>query len=181
MTYEAPNSLNSFLDAFGEEPIDYLIYCAGIWDESADKHEVDVERIYGVMSVNLSGFVSIALAMRRSLLSSPRRPLIVGIGSISGLPNSGSLRPAYCASKAGMRGAVSAIREELRETSIGISCLFLGSFNSSDGSEAKSLGAETMSRIPLSDILATLIFLQSLSPSAVPKEIVLPANADAGV
>lgn len=116
------------------EPLDVLIYNAGIWEEAAfsaayrfdQSDDAENERI---LTVNLTA----ALTAVRALLPALRRsdnPKIIFIGSVNGLEIVPGPEVAYAASKFGLRGVAHALRAGLRQERIGVTLINPGTFGS---------------------------------------------------
>ncbi|MEZ4432268.1 MAG: SDR family NAD(P)-dependent oxidoreductase [bacterium] len=98
-------------------PVELLVANAGIGDAMA-AHDYDSRRVARVIEVNLTAAAHCIDAVLPAMLAAGRGH-IVGIGSLAGdrgLPGNG----AYCASKAGLRVLLEALRIELRGKGIAV-------------------------------------------------------------
>lgn len=114
---------------------------------------------------------------------SPNAKIIL-IGSTWGLENHKGREVAFSASKFALRGMVHALRESLREHSIGISVLNLGYLATEYDHRVavEDVIAQTDGAlIPLEDVLAAIRFVLQTSRATCVKEINMPAMKDFNV
>lgn len=161
--------------AIGNEPVDVLVYCAGVWETTGFLAELP-EALERIIAVNLTAPILLCQRLLQSeRINAPGK--IIFIGSTSGLDNEGSRSVAYSSSKAGLRTAAFAIREVVRDKAIAVTCISPGSIASSDTNAA----AQSPDRIPASDIANLIRTIVSISPTSCVKEIVMPAMRDTDV
>ncbi|MBM4423637.1 MAG: SDR family oxidoreductase [Chloroflexi bacterium] len=180
-----PGAADSIAGAVGGQPLDVLIYNAGIWEASAFGPEYKFERVSAeenldVLAVNLLSPVLCLQKLIPNLRKSSNAKVIL-IGSISGLENNGGREVAYDASKFGLRGAAHALREYLRKDRIAVTVLNPGSIDTDTPFEAgveASVAASKGKLIPVHDLVAVVNCVINLSKATCPKEIDIPAMAD---
>jgi short-subunit dehydrogenase len=167
--------------ALASQPLDVIVYNAGIWENTAFSTEYNFEKIavaetLRILTVNLTAAI---LCIQR-LVPNLRRstnPKVILIGSTSGLDNSSGVEVAYAASKFGLRGVAHALREELRKDAIGVTCINPGAIDThftADG-EVPPTSADW---IPMADIVSLTKCVVSLTRGSCVKEIDLPAMSD---
>lgn len=173
------------VDAVKQEPLDALLYMGGTWETDAftpayrfeTSPEEEIDR---VIAVNLIAPIKLV----RALLPALRRadnPKVVFMGALSGLDNFPSREVANSASKFGLRGAVHALREELRKDRIAVTVINPGNIGTPEVlQDLKEAGEPEESAIPLRDLLSVLTCVLSLSRSTSIKEIQLPAMSTKG-
>lgn len=171
--------------ALGDQRLDTLIYNAGIWETHAftdhyDFEAVPVEENERILQVNLLSALTCVQKLLPNLRQSDNAKIIL-IGSTSGLDHSDDRGVAYAASKFGLRGVAHALRENLREDRIGVTCLNPGTIATEipyeHGIEAV-LNSSRGNALPMQDIVAVVRCVMSLSWAACIKEINLPAMGD---
>lgn len=172
-------------EALYGQPIDVLIYNAGIWEKTAFSDDYDFEQVppaetERVLAVNLTA----AIHCLQRLLANVRQAgggKIILIGSTSGLENARAPEVAYNASKFGLRGVAHGLREVARRDGVAVTVINPGSLATdvpyADGAAA-ALNRHGRSAIPLSDLVLLVKCLVALSPAACVKEIDLPAMDD---
>ena len=172
--------------AIANSPLDALLYMGGTWEEKAftsqySFEECSDEDIERVIAVNLLAPIRLV----KSLLPALRRshnPKIIFMGALSGLDNFPAREVANSASKFGLRGAVHALREELRPERIGVTIINPGNIATPEVLEdLKQVGQPETNAIPLSDLLSVIDCVLSLSRSTCIKEIQMPAMSARGV
>lgn len=169
----------------GEQPLDALLYIAGIWETHAFTAEYDFltcsdEDIVQVLNVNLLAPIRLTQALLPALERAPN-PKVVFMGSTSGLENFSAPEVAYTASKFGLRGAIHALREVLRPKRIGVTVINPGYVATPEVIE--DLANEAIAgteAIPLSDLLIVVDCVLALSRSTCIKEIDLPEMGGTG-
>jgi NAD(P)-dependent dehydrogenase (short-subunit alcohol dehydrogenase family) len=172
-------------EAVGTQPIDFLLYNAGIWEENAFTDTYSFEKsthkeIQQIINVNLLSAIlcTHCLIPNLKLSSNPR---VVYISSLSGLDNSGAPEVANTASKFGLRGVVHALRECLREHRIPVTSLNPGSIAAEipyeEGAQ-KAIETYNGRQIPMQDLVLLLSCLRQMSRVSCIKEIDIPAMSD---
>ena len=171
--------------AIADSPLDALLYMGGTWEKKAftsqysfvECSDEDIER---VINVNLLAPIRLV----KSLLPALRRsanPKIIFMGALSGLDNFPAREVANTASKFGLRGAVHALREELRPERIGVTIINPGNVGTPEVLEdLKQAGQPETNAIPLSDLLSVIDCVLSLSRCTCIKEIQIPAMSAMG-
>jgi short-subunit dehydrogenase len=179
------SSAKEIAEAINDESIDGIIYNAGIWEEDGFTEHYDFEKerpedILNIIHVNTISAITSIQKLIPNLKKSEKGKIIL-IGSTDGLENIDSKRVSYAASKFGLRGVGSTLREILREDKIGVTCINPGSIAASipyeDGSE-QALAAYNGSLIPVQDIVSILKCIVNLSNASCVKEITIPAMLD---
>ena len=165
---ESPQFVDEVKNRLKDVAIDALIFCSGIWDSDSDPTKVESSEIYRILNVNTSGFIASVVSLHDNLTKA-KSAKVIAIGSIVGLDNATGTSLAYVASKFGMRGAVHSMREWLRASKIGVTCISVGSMSEQETPEG---------RIPHSDVVELIRSTLRLSSSACVKEIALPGAAD---
>jgi NADP-dependent 3-hydroxy acid dehydrogenase YdfG len=103
------------------------------------------------------------------------------IGSTDGIENNGSKQVSYVASKFGIRGIASALRENLRKYEIGVTCINPGNIAATipfeEGAE-KAITLYKGTSIPVQDIVSLVKTIAHLSKASCVKEINMPAMMD---
>jgi short-subunit dehydrogenase len=159
----------------GDQRIDVLIYNAGIWEGTAFSsryrfEDITQEEDERILRVNL---ISVLSCVKRLLpnLRTSANPKLILIGSVSGMEVSRGVEVAYAASKFGLRGVSSALRESLREARIGVTLINPGSF-------ASRLNTDDAGLIPLEDLVETIRSVCSLSRNTCIRQVDLVAMND---
>lgn len=163
--------------------LDGLLYMGGTWEAGAFSRsyrfeacsDEDLER---VINVNLLAPIRLTQALLPALRRSSN-PKLIFMGSLSGLDNYPYREVANSASKFGLRGAVHALREELRGEGIGVTVINPGNVGTDEViSDLAHGNMEGAPPIPLSDLIAVIDCVLSLSRHTCVKEIHLPAMGD---
>jgi NAD(P)-dependent dehydrogenase (short-subunit alcohol dehydrogenase family) len=170
--------------AIGDRALDVAIYNAGIWEHNAfqpgyDLTKVEEAETARIIAVNLTSAITGIQALLPSLRRS-KAAKIIFIGSGSGLDNSGARELAYTASKFGLRGVTHALRENLRNDRIAVTCInpgYLGTITV-EGGAASALGQQGGEIIPPGDLIALVKCLIGMSNDSVVKEIDVSAMTD---
>jgi short-subunit dehydrogenase len=189
---EADLSLKSasqqIAEAVKDVPIDVLIYNAGIWETHGwqphyDFEKDDPEEIVNIIQVNTTSAILCLQKLLPNIKKSTNGKVIL-IGSTDGLENNGDNLPAYVASKFGIRGVAHALRENLREHRIAVTCINPGSLGTGvpyeEGIE-KALTHYQGTSIPLQDMVLLVKTLTKLSRATCVKEIQVPAMMDRNI
>jgi 3-oxoacyl-[acyl-carrier protein] reductase len=165
--------------------VDALIYVSGTWESKAFSKEYQFQTcsdddLVRILNVNLLAPIRLTKAILPSLERSTN-PKLIYLGSTSGLENYPGREVAYGASKFGLRGAVHALREELRPKRIGVTIINPGNVATeaviADLASGQQIGGTP---IPVADLLAVIDCILSLSRASCIKEVDLPAMGDAG-
>ncbi len=180
----SPGAAATVADAVGDAPLDVVIYNAGIWEEDAfssayDFAAVGEDETARIIAVNLTGAITGIRLLLPNLRRSGRGKIIM-IGSTSGLDNSTGREVAYAASKFGLRGAAHALRENLRDDGIAVTCLNPGNIGTiivEDGA-VRSRPHEDRTMIPPHDLVALVKCVIGLSNASCVKEIDVMAMTD---
>jgi short-subunit dehydrogenase len=163
----------------GREPVDILIYNAGIWEkESFDK--VNPQDLLDIVNVNLSSMIVSVQALVPNLSLSKKGRIFL-ISSTCGLENEGSSTVGYVAAKFGVRGAAHALREFFRESEVTVTAISPGSMATDipiEQGTKEALDRHKGARIPMSDMVGLVRAICLMSKAACPKEIDLPATKD---
>lgn len=177
--------ITTVAEAIGDDPLDALLYMGGTWETHAftsqyrfeDCSDDDITR---VIAVNLVAPIRLVKALLPNLRRS-HNPKIIVMGALSGRDNFSGREVANSASKFGLRGVVHALREELRTQQIGVTVINPGNVGTpevlADLAAENLLGGEA---IPLSDLLAMIDCVLSLSRATCIKEIDVPAMLGEG-
>ncbi|MBL8093449.1 MAG: SDR family oxidoreductase [Anaerolineales bacterium] len=178
-------SADVIAQAIEAEPLDVVIYNAGIWEDEAFSpdyrfEDVSDEEDARVLAVNLTTAIPVLKrlipALRRGV-----RPKIVLIGSVNGLPYVNAPEVAYNASKFGLRGVAHALRTGLRRDRIAVTILNPGSFGVPrfvDGQLINATGGDADACIPPQDLATLVRAIVSLSNATVVRELDVMAMED---
>ncbi len=172
-------------NAVGDRVLDGLLYIGGTWEDKAFTQEYSFEKcsdeeIENVLLVNLLAPIRLTKSLL-PLLRKSSNPKIIFMGALSGLDNFPAREVANSASKFGLRGAVHALREELREDKIAVTIINPGNIGTPEVlSDLKEAGKSEENAIPLQDILQVIDCVLSLSRSTCIKEIQIPAMSAKG-
>ncbi|MDY6900885.1 MAG: SDR family oxidoreductase, partial [Cyanobacteriota bacterium] len=114
-------------NAVGDSALDGLLYMGGTWEDKAFTKDYAFEKcsdedIENVLLVNLLAPIRLTKSLLPNLRKSSN-PKIIFMGALSGLDNFPAREVANSASKFGLRGAVHALREELREDRIAVTVI----------------------------------------------------------
>lgn len=180
-----PSAASQLAAALGDQPLDLLLYNAGIWEHNAfssgyDFTQVDIAETQQVINVNLLSAITCVTALAPHLRRAGAGKVVL-IGSTSGLENNRQPELAYNASKFGLRGLAQALRQTLRRDGIGVTCLNPGSICTSlpyeQGRDAvvKRYGKNLL---PMHDLVALVRCVMQLSSATNVSEIDVPAMAD---
>lgn len=169
------DAANDIAQQLGDPPIDVLIYNAGIWENAAfSSHyrfdDISQEEDERIMRVNLLSVMSCVKRLLPNLRASAN-PKIILIGSVSGMEVARSVEVAYAASKSGLRGVSSALREGLRHERIGVTLINPGSF-------AARLNTNHPGSIPLEDLVENVRAVCRMSHNTCVRQIDLVAMDD---
>lgn len=181
-------AIKAVREVIENQPLDYLIYNVGIWEQEAFEEtysfeQSSTEEIIQIIQTNITSCLLALQGFIPNLKQSSNAKIIL-IGSTWGLENHKGKEVAFSASKFALRGVVHALRETLREYSIGISILNLGYLATEyDYSiDVEEVIAETEGTlIPLADVLAAIRFILQTSRATCVKEIDMPAMKDFNV
>jgi 3-oxoacyl-[acyl-carrier protein] reductase len=177
--------ITAVAEAVGDAPLDALLYMGGTWETHAftaqyrfeDCSDQDITR---VIAVNLIAPIRLVKALLPALRRS-QNPKIIFMGALSGRDNFPGREVANSASKFGLRGVVHSLREELRSQQIGVTVINPGNVGTPE--VLADLAAENLTggeAIPLSDLLAIIDCVLSLSRATCIKEIDVPAMLGKG-
>ncbi|MHA7964248.1 SDR family NAD(P)-dependent oxidoreductase [Paenibacillus sp. CAU 1782] len=165
--------------------LDVLIYNVGIWEKEGFEDHYDFEKddpadIANIIHVNITSTIACIQALLPNIRQS-RNGKIVLIGSTAGLENTNNGQVSFVASKYGLRGVASALREHVRKDGIAVTCINPGELAAEipfeEGGD-KAIQEYGGTRIPVQDIVSIVKCLVSLSPAACVKEIHVPAMTD---
>jgi short-subunit dehydrogenase len=172
-------------ETLNDETIDVLIYNAGIWETEGwqshyDFEKDDPEEIANIIHVNTTSAILCTQKLLPNLKKSEKAKVFL-IGSTDGIENNGSKQVAYVASKFGIRGIASALRENLRKYEIGVTCINPGNIAATipfeEGAE-KAITLYKGTSIPVQDIVSLVKTIAHLSKASCVKEINMPAMMD---
>lgn len=172
-------------NAVGDRLLDGLLYMGGTWESKAFTQEYSFEKcsdedIENVLLVNLLAPIRLIKSLLPALRKSSN-PKIILMGALSGLDNFPAREVANSASKFGLRGAVHALREELRQDRIAVTVINPGNIGTPEVlSDLREAGKSEENAIPLQDILQVIDCVLSLSRSSCIKEIQIPAMSAEG-
>jgi short-subunit dehydrogenase len=178
-------SSNRIADVVIDEPIDVLIYNAGIWEKEGFQVHYDFEKddpkdIANIIHVNTTSAIFCIQKLLPNLKKSKNAKIIL-IGSADGIENNESKQVTYVASKFGVRGIGNSLRENLRKYEIGVTCINPGNIAATipfeEGLE-KTLTTYKGTRIPVQDIVSLIKTITNLSKASCVKEINMPAMLD---
>lgn len=172
-------------NAVGDSALDGLLYMGGTWEDKAFTQNYSFEQcsdedIENVLLVNLLAPIRLTKSLLPNLRKSSN-PKIIFMGALSGLDNFPAREVANSASKFGLRGAVHALREELREDRIAVTVINPGNIGTPEVlSDLRETGESEENAIPLLDLLQVIDCVLSLSRSSCIKEIQIPAMSGEG-
>lgn len=179
------HAAKSIADALQNETVDVLIYNVGIWEKEGFEDHYDFEKdepaeIGNIIHVNITSAIACIQALLPNVRKSEAGKIIL-IGSTAGLDNTNNTQVSFVASKFGLRGITSALREHVRKDGIAVTCINPGELAAEipyeEGAE-KAIAAYDGTRIPVQDIVALVKCVVSLSKAACVKEIHIPAITD---
>lgn len=177
--------IETIVNEIGDEALDALLYMGGTWETHAFTSQYRFEAcsdedIVRVIAVNLVAPIRLVKALLPALRRSDN-PKIIFMGALSGRDNFPGREVANSASKFGLRGVVHSLREELRSHQIGVTVINPGNVGTpevlADLAAASLTGDKA---IPLSDLLAIVDCVLSLSRATCIKEIDVPAMLSEG-
>ncbi|MEO1673546.1 MAG: SDR family oxidoreductase [Cyanobacteria bacterium J06631_2] len=177
--------IENISSVIGDRSLNALLYMGGTWETAAftsqycfeQSSDEDLER---VIAVNLLAPIRLVKSLLPALRQA-ENPKIIFMGALSGLDNFPAREVANSASKFGLRGAVHALREELRPERIGVTIINPGNVGTPEVLEdLKQAGQPETNAIPLPDLLQVIDCVLSLSRSTSVKEIQLPAMSAKG-
>ena len=185
---EPINSTKILKKVIKNEPIDYLIYNVGIWEKEGFTENYSFSRssqseILNLININVSSCILTIQAVIDNLKKSNKSKIIL-IGSTWALDNHNGKEVSFSASKFALRGIVHSLRETLREYSIGISILNLGTLATEYEMEQGTqivLDELNGNSIPLSDAIQAVKFIISTTNASCVKEINMPAMKDENI
>ncbi|GKU78062.1 SDR family oxidoreductase [Paenibacillus sp. L3-i20] len=179
------NAAQIVADAIQNETLDGLIYNVGIWEKEGFEDHYDFEKdepaqIANIIQVNMTSTIICIQALLPNLRKSDAGKIIL-IGSSAGLDNTNNTQVSFVATKFGLRGIASALREHVRKDRIAVTCVNPGELAAEipyeDGAE-KAIAEYDGTRIPLQDIVDMVKCVMNLSKAACVKEINIPAITD---
>lgn len=171
--------------AVGDAVLDGFLYMGGTWETQAFTRkylfeQCTDEEIEQVLRVNLLAPIRLVKLLLPSLRKSSN-PKIILMGSVSGLDNFPAREVANSASKFGLRGAVHALREELRQDKIAVTIVNPGDVGTPEVlADLREAGEPEENAIPLADLLSVIDCVLALSRSSCIKEIQIPAMNASG-
>jgi 3-oxoacyl-[acyl-carrier protein] reductase len=171
--------------AIADDPLDALLYMGGTWETNAFTRDYRFEEctdedITRVIAINLVAPIRLVKALLPALKRA-QNPKIIFMGALSGRDNFPAREVANSASKFGLRGVVHALREELRSHQIATTVINPGNVGTPE--VLADLAADALTggnAIPLSDLLAIIDCVMSLSRATCIKEIDVPAMLGKG-
>lgn len=172
-------------EAVGENALDALLYLGGTWEEDAFTDAYDFAtcadaEMTRVLDVNLLAPIRLTQALLPALRRSDN-PKIVFMGALSGLDNYPAPEVANSASKFGLRGAVHALREALRQERIGVTVINPGYVGTPHVlEELERDGTSAAEAIPIADMMMIIDCVLGVSRSTCIKEIQVPAMTGRG-
>ncbi|GBF52082.1 hypothetical protein LPTSP4_36200 [Leptospira ryugenii] len=181
-------AIDDIKKVIGDSKIDCLIYNVGIWESTAFSEEYNFQEntsreISSIVQTNITSCILSIQAFIENMKKSTNAKIIL-IGSTWGLDNHNGREVSFSASKFAIRGIAHAIRENLRESKIGVTVLNLGYLATEyQGEKDIDFIAEKTggSLIPLQDVIAAIKFVLATTPYSCVKEITMPAMADKNV
>ena len=171
--------------AIANSSLDALLYMGGTWEEKAFTSQYNFENcnnedLERVIAVNLLAPIRLVKSLLPALRQA-NNPKIIFMGALSGLDNFPTREVANTASKFGLRGAVHALREELRPERIGVTVINPGNVGTPEVLEdLKQAGQSETNAIPLSDLLNVIDCVLAMSRSTCIKEIQMPVMTAKG-
>lgn len=180
-----PESGATLAAALAGQPLDLLLYNAGVWEHNAfssryDFTAVDLQETQRLININLVSMLTCIQALLPNLRRATAGKIVL-IGSTSGMENNRQPEVAYNASKFGVRGLAQALRQSLRPENIAITCLNPGSICTNipyeQGREAV-IERYGNTLLPMQDLVALVRCLRQLSVATNVAEIDVPAMAD---
>lgn len=183
--YEEAKKLKERLQ---EEIIDVIIYNVGIWEKRGFEADYDFNKdepsdINQLIQTNVVSPIIFLQTLLPNIVQSEKGNIVL-IGSTDGLENNQSKQVSFVASKFSMRGIAHALRENLRENRVAVTCLNPGNLAAEIPYEEganKALETYQGERIPVQDIVNIVKMLLVLSPATNIKEINIPATSDLNV
>ncbi len=171
--------------AYGDEPLDLLLYNAGIWEHNAfgssyDPAQVSVDETEQLLRVNLLSAITCATELLPNLRKAKAGKIIL-FGSVNGMENNRQPEVAYNASKYGLRGVAQSLRQTLRKDGIAVTCINPGSICTSmdyDDERFAVTNRYGKELLPMHDLVALVRCVMKLSIAANVSEIDVPAMAD---
>lgn len=171
-------SADVIAQAIGAEPLDVVIYNAGIWESGAFSSDYRFEDVSDdedarVLAVNLTTAIPVLKRLIPALRRGAR-PKIVLIGSVNGLPYVNAPEVAYNASKFGLRGVAHALRAGLRQDRIAVTVINPGSFGVPsfvDDQLVNATSGDVDASIPVQDLVTLVRAILSLSNASVVREL----------
>lgn len=168
-----------------EDPVDLLLYNAGIWESTAFTDSYNFEKVdphenQRIMQVNLLSAIDLVQVLLPNVRKANQGKIII-IGSTSSLPNIGAPEVAYTASKFGLLGLVHSLREVARPDNIAVTCINPGLIATEITleEEPKELPSyDGRHGMPVSDLVKLVQTIMSLSPHCCVKEVNIPAMRD---
>lgn len=148
-------------NSLDEDKIDVLMFLGGTWENGAFTDEYsflksDFAEIDRVIAVNCIAAIKIVKAIYEKLKKSDN-PRALFIGSLSALENSASREVANSASKYGLRGAIQALQQELKNDRIGFTLINPGNVETPEVLQDIASGAFSPQKpIPLRDLIAVI-------------------------
>lgn len=177
--------IDQIVSALQGEALDALLYMAGTWETGAFTgdyafEDCSDEDLVRVMAVNLIAPIRLTQALLPALRRADN-PKVIFMGALSGLDNFPAREVANSASKFGLRGAVHALREELRPDRIGVTVINPGYVGTPHVlEELRREGTSPDEAIPMEDLLLIIDTVLAVSRRTCIKEIQLPAMAGRG-
>jgi len=165
--------------------VDVLIYNVGIWEKEGFEEHYDFEKddpadIANIIHVNMTSTITCIQALLPNVRLSGNGKIVL-IGSTAGLENTSNMQVSFVASKFGLRGIASALREHVRKDGIAVTCINPGELAAEipfvDGAD-KAIEEYGGTRIPVQDMVSIVKCVTSLSRAACVKEIHVPAMSD---
>ena len=165
-------------ETIGDKPLDALIYNAGIWEDTAfseayNFEDISEEETRRIIDVNLTSAILVTQKLLPNLRKS-QNPKIILIGSVSGKAYSRGQEVAYVASKAGLLGVASSLREYLRRDKIPVTIINPGNF----GVLREGVDVGSGEGIPAKDLLTLITTVIKMSNHSCIRQVDLVAMDD---
>ena len=162
--------IKNLLETISQMKIDTFIFSSGVWEEYGFMNEFDFRKTSDletrhIMSINLIAPIELTKGVSKTL-SLSSNPRAIYLGALSGLDQLSSSQVAYSASKFGLRGAIQGLRIALKKENIGFTVINPGNVGTEEVLlDIKEGRFKEQTPIPMSDILLSIEYIQSISSS----------------
>lgn len=168
--------IDKVAEKLSNERIDVLMFLGGTWENNAftaqyNLLESNFAEIDNIIKVNCLAPIKLVKSLYDNLMKSDN-PRAVFIGALSALENQATREVANSASKYGLRGAIHALRQELKNSKIGFTVINPGNVATPEVmQDIESGNFHQQEPISIQDIIAVIECAINLSKTSYLQEV----------